>query len=43
MASKSVERAANSGRSTIEDMGVNHRRLHVAVAQELYELPSHSR
>jgi hypothetical protein len=34
MASKSVDRAANSGRSPIEDMGVDHRRLDVAVAQE---------
>ena len=34
MASKSVDRAANSGRSPVEDMGVDHRRLDVAVAQE---------
>ena len=34
MASKSVERAANSGRSTVEHVGMDHRRLHVVMAQK---------
>ena len=37
MASKSVDRAANAGRSTVEDMGVNHRRFNVAMAQEFLD------
>jgi hypothetical protein len=40
MASKSVDRAANSGRSPIKDMGVDHRRLDVAVAQEFLNCPN---
>jgi hypothetical protein len=34
MASKSVDRAANSGRSPIEDIGIDHRRPDVAMDQE---------
>ncbi len=37
MASKSVDRAANSGRSPIEDLGIGHRRLDVAVTQKLLD------
>lgn len=33
--SKPVDRATNPGRPTVEDMGVNHRRLHVAMTQKL--------
>ncbi len=35
LSSKSVDRAANSGRSTIENMGIDHGRLDVIVAQKL--------
>ena len=35
--SKSVDRAANPGRATVKDMGIDHRRLHVAVAQKLLD------
>jgi hypothetical protein len=34
IASKPVDRAANARRSTVEDMGINHRRLDVAMIQE---------
>ena len=34
MASKSVYWTANSGRSPIKDMGVDHRHLYIAVAQK---------
>ena len=34
LASKSIYRAANSGRSPVKDMGVDHRRLYIAVAQK---------
>ena len=36
--SKSVDRAANPGRSPVEDMGIDHRRLHVAMAQKFLNI-----
>jgi hypothetical protein len=39
IASKSVDRAANSGRSPSEDMGVDHRRLDVLVPQQFLHRP----
>ena len=39
LASKFVDRTANSGRSPIEDMGVDHRRLDVLVPQQFLHRP----
>jgi hypothetical protein len=37
IASKSVNRTANARRSTVEDMGIDHRCLDVAMAQEFLD------
>jgi hypothetical protein len=37
MASECVGGAANASRSTVEDMGVNHRRFDVVMAQEFLD------
>ena len=36
-ASESIHGTANSGRSAIEDMGIDHRRLDIAMAQEFLD------
>jgi len=37
MPSKSIDRAANSSRSTVEKMGINHGRFDVIMAQEFLD------
>ena len=35
IASKRIDRATDTSRAAAEDMGIDHRRLHVAMAQQL--------
>jgi hypothetical protein len=38
--SHSVDRAANSGRPAVKDMGIDHDRLHIALALEFLDGPN---
>ena len=40
MMSERPDGAANPRRAAVQDMGVNHRRLHVAMAQEFLNCPN---
>jgi hypothetical protein len=39
MTSKSIDGAANASRSTVEDMGIDHRRFNIIMAQEFLDRP----